>query len=151
MVVKSKWASYNGKKAQKSKKAPKELSAIQLELGVKSGLEEVIAEQLTNLNVPYEYETLKIKYVQPQSNHTYTPDFILGNGIVVETKGRWQSPDRKKISLVKKQHPDLDLRIVFSNSKSKINKGSKTTYAMYCEKLGIPYADKKIPQEWIDE
>ena len=51
--------------------------------------------------------------------------------------------------LVKEQHPKVDIRFVFSNSKNKISKISKTTYAMWCKKYGFKYADKHIPKEWL--
>lgn len=119
--------------------------------GVRSGLEDTICKELTELGVDYKYEELKLKYTQPSKVRTYTPDIELPNGIIVEIKGRWVAADRQKIAMVKEQHPDLDLRMVFSNSKAKISKASKTTYAMYCDKIGIPYADKHIPIEWINE
>ena len=53
--------------------------------------------------------------------------------------------------LVKQQHPELDIRFVFSNSRQKISKQSKTTYGMWCEKHGFLYADKTVPQEWLNE
>ncbi len=122
-----------------------------LKHGFRSGLEERIAEQLDKLGVEYEYEKLKLKYIKPASEHIYTPDFRLSNGIIVETKGRFLALDRQKHLMVKKHNPTLDIRFVFSNSKAKISKASRTTYAMWCEKNGFLYADKAIPQEWIDE
>tara|TARA_R110001606_G_scaffold60362_2_gene142301 strand:+ start:1387 stop:1647 length:261 start_codon:yes stop_codon:yes gene_type:complete len=80
---------------------------------------------------------------------TYTPDFELPNGIIIESKGRFVSADRKKHLKVKEQYPKLDIRFVFSNSRGKINKGSKTTYAMWCDKYGFKYADKEIPEKWL--
>lgn len=124
---------------------------ILLKHGVRSGLEDVICKELSERGVPYKYEELTIVYTQPEKQRKYTPDIVLENGIIVEIKGRWVTADRQKIGLVKKQYPDLDLRMVFSNSKTKISKTSKTTYADYCDKLGIPYSDKMIPDEWINE
>lgn len=118
-------------------------------LGFRSGLEEKVAKQLTEAGVAYEYETTKIKYVVPESVHKYTPDFVLPNGIIVETKGRFVVADRKKHLLIQKQRPDLDIRFVFSNSKTKISKGSKTSYADWCTKNNFIYADKEIPEEWL--
>jgi hypothetical protein len=118
-------------------------------LGFRSGLEGKVAKQLEVLGVKVEYETTKVKYVIPESLHTYTPDFVLPNGIVVETKGRFVVADRKKHLLIKQQHPDLDIRFVFQNSKNKITKGSKTTYADWCIKNGFQYADKEIPDKWL--
>lgn len=121
--------------------------------GYRSGLEETIAEQLQKYRVEYEYENPdnKIKYTIPAKDHSYLPDFKLPNGIIVETKGRFVLADRKKHELIKKQHPEIDIRIVFSNSNTKISKKSKTTYGSWCEKLGIPYADKLIPIDWLLE
>ena len=122
-----------------------------LKYGFRSGLEEMVADSLTGRNVPFKYEELVVGYTSPPKTHRYTPDFVLPNGIIVETKGRFLPDDRNKHLLVKKQHPELDIRFVFSNSKSKINKRSQTTYATWCEKHGFRYADKDIPDEWLTE
>lgn len=119
--------------------------------GYRSGLEDRISDQLKSLSVPVKYEEFKIKYTVPESLHTYTPDFELPNGIIIESKGRFVAADRKKHLLVQQQHPKLDIRFVFSNSKAKISKGSKTSYADWCIKHGFLYADKLIPEEWINE
>ncbi len=119
--------------------------------GFKSGLEETISKQIEDKGIIVQYESEKIPYIVPATNHTYNPDFKLPNGIIVETKGRFVAADRKKHQLVKEQHPDLDIRFVFSNSKNKISKNSKTTYGMWCEKNGYKYADKEIPEDWFLE
>ena len=119
------------------------------EKGYRSGLEEVIDAQLKQNNIDGEYEKHKVSYIKPVTHHEYTPDFRLPNGIFVETKGRFVVEDRKKHILIKQQHPELDIRFVFQNSKNKIRKGSKTTYADWCEKYGFKYADKTIPQDWL--
>ena len=119
--------------------------------GFKSGLEENISVQIESKGMVVEYETEKVDYIIPASSHTYNPDFKLPNGIRVETKGRFVLADRKKHLLVKQQHPELDIRFVFTNSKNKINKKSKTTYADWCDKNGFKYADKVIPDEWFTE
>ena len=41
--------------------------------------------------------------------------------------------------------------MVFQSSKTKIRKGSKTTYAMFCDKHDIPWAEKTIPESWLRE
>ena len=118
--------------------------------GYRSGLEDRISEQLNGLGVPFKYEEFKIKY-EVNEIRTYTPDFELPNGVIIESKGRYVAADRKKNLLVKEQFPRLDIRFVFSNSKGKISKGSKTSYADWCDKHGYSYADKLIPEEWIKE
>jgi hypothetical protein len=119
--------------------------------GFKSGLEETISQQIESYGIKVEYETEKVPYIIPASNHTYSPDFKLPNGIRIETKGRFVAADRKKHLLVKEHNPHLDIRFVFSNSKNKISKKSKTTYGDWCEKNGYKYADKIIPNEWFLE
>ena len=39
--------------------------------------------------------------------------------------------------------------MVFYNANQKIKKGSKTSYAMWCDKHNIKWANKIIPDEWI--
>ena len=117
--------------------------------GFRSGLELRVSNELNNLNINFQYETLKIQYVKPRTFHIYTPDFILENGIIVETKGFFSPADRKKHLLIKLQFPHLDIRFVFDNSSNKINKGSNTTYGKWCEKNGFLYHDKLIPIEWL--
>jgi hypothetical protein len=119
--------------------------------GFRSGLEERIAEQLDKAGVEYTYEKLKLDYVKPASKHVYTPDFVLSNGIIIETKGRFLLADRQKHVLVKRHNPTLDIRFVFSNSNARISKASTTTYAQWCIKNGFKYADKTIPEEWMNE
>ena len=119
--------------------------------GFRSGLEERVAEQLDKAGIEYTYEKLKLDYVKPASKHVYTPDFVLSNGIIIETKGRFLLADRQKHILVKKHNPTLDIRFVFSNSNARISKASTTTYAQWCKKNGFKYADKTIPEEWFSE
>jgi hypothetical protein len=122
--------------------------------GYRSGLEKTVADQIKKrgLSVKYEDPSSRISFTQPALDRTYTPDFILPNNIVVETKGRFTLEDRKKHLWIQEQYGDkLDIRFVFTNSKSKIRKGSKTSYADWCEKHGFLYADKLIPEEWFNE
>jgi hypothetical protein len=79
----------------------------------------------------------------------YTPDFVLPNGIIIETKGRFTVADRRKHLLIKKQHPKLDIRFVFENENNKLRKGSKTSYGKWCEKNDFLYCTRVIPQTWL--
>ena len=113
----------------------------------RSKLEEQVADLLTTIGVPYEYETHKVAYV---IMHHYNPDFILPNGIMLETKGYWDAQDRRKILAVVKDNPDIDLRMVFQAPFNRISKKSKTTYAQWCEKHGIKWAAvHAIPIDWL--
>ena len=121
-----------------------------IQAGYRSGLEEALSINLTEREVPFEYETMKIKWLDSKMR-SYTPDFILENGIIIESKGRFVSADRRKHEEIKKQYPALDLRFVFSNSRAKLYKGAKSTYGDWCDKNGFLYADKEIPLEWTKE
>ena len=133
------------------RKKPLSPNEVGMKYGFRSGLEEKVAEFLTSNGVKFTFETLKVPYVKPETKHIYTPDFILDNGIIIETKGRWLLDDRKKHILIRKQRPDLDIRILFQNANAKIRKGSKTSYANFCEKHGIHYAHREIPVAWLKE
>jgi len=133
------------------RKLTSERRAHALKAGYRSGLEEDIADSLKAKGVKYTYEETKIKYIQPASEHQYTADFELDNGIIIESKGRFLVADRKKHLLIKRQQPHLDIRFVFSNSKQKLSKASRTTYAQWCEKYGFLYSDKEIPDSWLKE
>jgi hypothetical protein len=122
---------------------------VGLKAGFRSGLEDTVAAQLQAFGIPYEYETLTLPY-QPKLA-TYRPDFVLRNGIIVETKGRFVTADRSKHKLIKLQHPDLDIRFVFSNSRTRISKQSQTTYGQWAEYSGFQYADRTIPRVWLEE
>lgn len=130
---------------------------VLLRASYRSRLEDRIATQLEEAGVPFDYEGYKIKYQVPARNARYTPDFPLGPKgnptIIIEAKGRFRTTaDRQKLALVKEQHPDLDLRLIFQNANLPIYKGSPTTYAMWADSHGFKYADKgKVPEEWLSE
>lgn len=139
--------------AHKNRQSTSKLSSKQIGLkyGFRSGLEEAIAKKLTSKGVGFLFEELVINYTKPAKPARYTPDFVLDNGIIIESKGRFLTEDRQKHLLVKAQHPEYDIRFVFSNSRTKISKRSSTTYGMWCEKHGFLYADKDIPDAWLKE
>ena len=117
--------------------------------GFRSGFEQEVSNNLKLRQVDFDYEALKLKYEVPARTATYTPDFILHNGIIVESKGRFLAADRKKMLLVKLHNPTLDIRLLFQNAKNKIAKNSKTTYADWCVKNNFKYAEGTIPDSWI--
>ena len=125
------------------------LRANAIKHGYRSGFEHKVSDRLSEAKVPYGYEDTVISYIKPETKHTYTIDFTLPNGILVETKGRWVLEDRKKHLLIKQQHPELDIRMVFQSARTKIRKGSKTSYGDFCDKHGILWAEKNIPDSWL--
>ena len=120
--------------------------------GFRSGLEEWVQSSLIDRGQPSGlYEAFSIKYEKPARVSKYTPDFILLNGIIPETKGRFVTADRQKHLLIQRQHPALDIRFVFSRSAQSISTKSKTTYADWCMQKGFNFADKNVPDAWIEE
>ena len=123
---------------------------VGLKFGFRSGLEKEIEAQLRACGIDPKYESLTIKF-HVEKDCKYTPYFPVSKSIIIETKGRFTAADRMKMLMVQKQHPEFEFRFVFSNSNNRISKISKTTYGKWCENNGFKYADKVIPQEWIDE
>lgn len=118
--------------------------------GFRSGLEDKVAAQLEAEGIEPCYETLKLPY-KVEETRNYTPDFPVTKSLIIETKGRFQTADRMKMLKIKAQYPDIEFRFVFTNSKARISKVSKTTYGGWCAKNGFKFADKVIPAEWIKE
>ena len=140
----------------------KPLSQLQVGLkhGFRSGLEERNALELAAAGVVFKYEKHKVGYTKPARDCTYTPDFVITthpNGmqrekpLIIETKGRFETADRQKHLLVKRQNPTLDIRFVFNNPNAKISKTSKTTYADWCNKHGYLFAKDSVPLAWLTE
>lgn len=143
-------------KTTSSKSPFASLSAVAKREGWRSGLEENMADGLTSRGVSYRYEATEdvIRYEIPARVARYTPDFVLPNGVIIETKGRFVTKDRQKHLLIKDQLPHLDIRFVFSNPNGRISKNSPTTYAMWCEKHGFRYCafkDSKTWEAWAHE
>jgi len=118
--------------------------------GFRSTLELYLAKCLRSLRKKFRYEKVKIKYYIFRIA-TYTPDFVLYNGIIIETKGWFKPSDRVKHLRIKEQHPALDIRFIFNNEHSKISPTSKTTYGSWCDKHGFKYATRVIPEGWLNE
>jgi hypothetical protein len=130
--------------------SPHKIRRDAIKHGYRSGLELKISMALDTIRYKYDYESIKIEW-EDLAYRTYTPDFILKNGIIIETKGRFLTMDRRKHLAIKKQHPNLDIRFVFENSRKKLRKGAKSSYAEWCIKYGFRYYDRIIPEDWLKE
>ena len=116
----------------------------------RSKYEQEVCSKLRKDKVKFDYESINL-YYEISEQRRYLPDIVLPNGIVIELKGRFTAKDRKKMLLVIEQHPHLDIRMVFMRPNNKLNKHSNTTYAQWCDKNNVKWADKYIPIEWIKE
>lgn len=101
---------------------------------MRNNLERKVAQTLP---ATFQYEPKRFPYLVTA---TYLPDFVdEAAKQIVEVKGRFTAEDRRKHTLFKQQYPDWTVTIVFQNPDAPINKGSKTTYASWCDKQGIKW------------
>ena len=100
------------------------------------------------------YETDTFKY-EVHETKRYTIDWTIkrrgANEFYLEYKGNLDGRSRKILKLMKNQHPDLDIRLVFERPENKISPNSKTTYALWAEQYGFPWVglDSKELEEWL--
>lgn len=115
----------------------------------RSNFESQVKKNLEKAKVPFEYETMKVPYT---TEHFYKPDFILSNGIIVEAKGLFLPEDRSKHLVIKKQHPELDIRFLFMKDQYISTKTKANKYSDWCKKNGFQYhIGAVIPKKWIEE
>ena len=139
---------------RKGRKAAREVAAM---VGKRSMAEvRFIHREFELKGRSFEYETKTVTYVVNETRK-YTTDFVLkkqrnrkGDIFYIEYKGKLDRAARKKMILVKKQHPEMDIRFVFEKANNKISKTSKTRYWMWAEQHGFLWADNCIPEEWYD-
>jgi len=115
----------------------------------RSKFEARVAAGLRNQGVSFEYEALTLPY---QLELEYRPDFILPNGVIVETKGAFPTEDRRKMLAVKRQHPELDIRICFMKADVKLSRAPRSiTYWQWAEKAGFLWCEGAIPHSWLTD
>lgn len=99
-----------------------------------------------------EYEPDSFTYTVEETK-TYTPDYKVktkkGRIFYIEYKGVLDLETRKKMLRIKDQYPKMDIRLIFQKAANKIRKGSPTTYGMWAEKNGFPWAELNIPRRWL--
>ena len=113
----------------------------------RSKFEAGIAATLLKNKVAFSYESLELDYIL---SCCYKPDFILDNGVIVETKGFLSKEDRRKMVAVKAANPSLDIRFCFQNAKTKLSRGKKRSlsYGQWATKNGFLWCHKTIPVDW---
>jgi hypothetical protein len=109
----------------------------------RSGLEQAVAENLTDRGIPFAYEVGKLNYVV---HRVYTPDFTIGD-LHFEVKGWWPADERAKLLSVIRCNPTLKIIVALENPHLTITRKSKTTYAAWCKKHGIPWCRIPISEE----
>ena len=109
---------------------------------MRNSFEKRIHRSLKRNKVSFGYECERLTYVLAGS---YIPDFVIRcpNGkLYIETKGYLRPEDKRKLIAVKRQHPEIDLRIVFYSENKK--------YIKWCIKHGFKYAIGSIPKDWLN-
>jgi hypothetical protein len=113
---------------------------------MRSGFEKFVKKLLNKHKVKFKYEPFTLPYVVEKN---YKPDFVLSNGILIETKGNFPSSDRTKMLKVKEQHPDLDIRLWFQRD-NWVTKKHNMRYSEWAEKNGFKYhVGETLPKEWF--
>jgi hypothetical protein len=54
-----------------------------------------------------------VKYLDENVNRTYSPDFFIpSDNTIIEVKGHYSDKDKRKMQLVRDQHPDLVMKMI---------------------------------------
>ena len=138
----------------------------------RSIFERRVADYFKEEGIKWKYEEIKFAYYQQQTwkmtcpncgatspvlkKRTYTPDFILPNGTLIEVKGRLTSTERSKLISIQEYHPELDLKLVMENDRQT---GLKR-YPMNSDWLSAHgfdftfvgrHAIKEMPEHWFED
>ena len=128
---------------------------------MRSGYEQTQAERLIKAKVVFYYEKIQMGYdacvrngkcndcngTSIVSSRLYTPDFYFPDtDIFVETKGKFDGPNRTKMKQVCQQSTE-DIRMVFMRD-NWLTRKKKMNYSRWCIINEIQYAIGDIPLEW---
>ena len=116
-------------------------------LNLKSQFEKLTLDRFRKLKVKVRYEPLLVPY---QIQAMYNPDWVLPNGVIIETKGNFDASDRSKHLKVQEQYPWLDIRFVFQRD-NKIYRKSVTRYSDWCKQHGFKFSIGRVPVSWVRE
>lgn len=127
-----------------------------LQARYRNKLEASVGAQLRDAGIAFDYEGEWVTYEVPARKAKYLPDFRpRGSCIIIETKGwfgRSGAKERQKLVLLKEQHPELEIRIVFSDANKKIYKGSPTTYGQWANDHNFVWSTHGVvPAPWLED
>ena len=115
----------------------------------KSKLEEKVWAVLKKEFLAVKYEPQRFKFIQPEVERTYIPDFKTGrSNIFIEAKGKLDLETRKKMVWFRDSNPTIRIIFLFMNPDNKITKRSKTTYAMWATDNGFEWLDFR--KDWLN-
>ena len=139
-------------------------------MAYRSKFEKTVAAKLNAHGIGFKYEASQFPYKKQQkitkltkelhglpadfkayTYHLYTVDFdIAGHDFHIEVKGRWTPSDRTKMIAIKKQHPEVDVRMWFQ-ADNYIYPGSTSRYSDICKKNNIKFHVGKTLPPWFGE
>ena len=115
----------------------------------KSKLEEQVWKILKSNFPSVKYEPDKFKYIQPEKERTYIPDFKTGKrNIYLEAKGKLDLDTRQKMVWFRDTNPHITIIFLFMNPDNKITKRSKTTYSKWAEDNNFLWLDYR--KDWLN-
>jgi hypothetical protein len=115
----------------------------------KSKLEEKVWSVLKKEFPTVKYEPQRFKFIQPEVERTYIPDFKTGrSNVFIEAKGKLDLETRKKMVWFRDSNPTVRIIFLFMNPDNKITKRSKTTYAMWATDNGFEWLDFR--KDWLN-
>jgi Phage endonuclease I len=103
---------------------------------LKSKFEKRFYDELTKRGLEFAYEAESLPYILELS---YKPDWKVDDTLFLETKGKFDYTERRKLLAVQKANPGKEVRMVFMRNQ-KLGKGSKMTYGEWCDKHGIRWS-----------
>jgi len=116
----------------------------------KSKLEEQVWKILKSNFPSVKYEPDKFKYIQPEKERTYIPDFKTGKrNIYLEAKGKLDLDTRQKMVWFRDTNPHITIIFLFMNPDNKITKRSKTTYSKWAEDNNFLWLDYR--KDWLND
>ena len=129
--------------------------------------EQHIATWMKENKIRYEYEANKYEYQEALRKNRascrdcgstnlmrhawYTPDFFVGDHLIIEAKGRFTAADRRKILAARESVPELNKKLVMMFMRNnKLNRRAKTTYTDLCATHGIDcIVGTKLKEAWL--
>jgi hypothetical protein len=116
---------------------------------VRSQFERDVLENALTNGQPAEYEPRAFEY-SVLIERTYTPDFVLPNGLWVECKGYFTPEDRRKMMWLRKSFPHQRIALLFQKDNT-LGRGSKTRYSEWAERKGfLWHVGDTIPPTWFN-
>lgn len=123
--------------------------------GYRSKFEAEVAAQLVRAGVKFSYETGRIRYSNAANPcGVYIPDFTIfrldGSTFYIEAKGWIDQRAHNKLSAVRLQHPELDLRFVFQCGTTKVAR-LKSNVCQWAKRKRWLWSVRDVPTEWLTE